>query len=114
MKDKNYSKLTELMYNKRMNKELNYRDLAKSFLKGEFDECFVVDSEENITKIASYYETMCSGKGEEAVKEATEYLQDNTMFKVGFIDGKHRAEVVGVSSAGIFHETIRETIDENL
>ena len=46
------------MHNKRMNKELNYRDLAKSFLKGEFDECFVVDSEENITKIASYYETV--------------------------------------------------------
>lgn len=60
-----------------MKKELNYRELAKTFLKGEFNECFVTDSEENITKIASYYEMMCDGKGEEAVAEATEYLQDN-------------------------------------
>lgn len=90
-----------------MNKELNYRELAKSFLKGEFDECFVVDSEENITKIASWYETFCEGKGEEAVKEATEYLQDNTMFKVFFADGKHRAEVVGVSSVGLLCESIK-------
>lgn len=90
-----------------MEDKLNYRDLAKSFLKGEFDECFVVDSEENITKIASWYETLCEGKGEEAVKEATEYLQDNTMFEVFFANGRHRAEVVGVSSIGIFHESIR-------
>ena len=89
------------MYNNHMKKELNYRELAKTFLKGEFDECFVTDSEENIAKIASYYETMCSGKGEKAVKEATEYLQDNTMFKVFFADGKHRAEVVGISSIGL-------------
>ena len=40
-------------------------------------------------------------KGEEAVAEATEYLQDNTMFKVFFADGKHRAEVVGISSIGL-------------
>ena len=90
-----------------MEDKLYYRDLAKSFLKGEFDECFVVDSEENITKIASWYETLCEGKGEEAVKEATEYLQDNTMFKVFFANGQHRAEVVSVSSVGIFHENIR-------
>ena len=90
-----------------MKEKLNYRELAKTFLKGEFDECFDVDSEENITKIASWYETLCEGKGEEAVKEATEYLQDNTMFKVFFANGRHRAEVVGVSSVGIFHESIR-------
>lgn len=94
------------MHNKRMNKELNYRDLAKSFLKGEFDECFVVDSEENITKIASYYETVCSGKGEEAVSSATDYLKDNTMFKVFFADGKHRAEVVGICPIGLLSESI--------
>lgn len=90
-----------------MSEELNYRDLAKSFLKGEFDECFVVDSEENITKIASYYETMCSGKGEEAVVSATDYLKDNTMFKVFFADGKHRAEVVGICSVGLLCESIK-------
>ena len=80
-----------------MKEKLNYRDLAKSFIKFSFDECFVADSEENITKIASLYETLCEGKGEEAVKEATEFLQNNIMFKVGFVDGKHRAEVIGVS-----------------
>ena len=68
------------MFNNHMKKELNYRELAKTFLKGEFDECFVTDSEENIAKIASYYEMMCDGKGEEVVAEATEYLQDNTIF----------------------------------
>ena len=87
-----------------MNEELNYRELAKTFLNGEFNECFVADSEENITKIASYYEMMCDGKEEEAVTEATEYLQDNTMFKVFFADGKHRAEVVGISSIGLLHD----------
>lgn len=87
-----------------MKKELNYRELAKTFLKGEFDECFVTDSEENIAKIASYYEMMCDGKGEEAVVEATEYLQDNTMFKVFFANGKHRAEVVGISSIGLLRD----------
>ena len=92
------------MFNNHMKKELNYRELAKTFLKGEFDECFVTDSEENIAKIASYYEMMCEGKGEEAVKEATEYLQDNTMFKVFFADGKHRAEVVGISSIGLLRD----------
>ena len=92
------------MFNNHMKKELNYRELAKIFLKGEFDECFVTDSEENIAKIASYYEMMCEGKGEEAVKEATEYLQDNTMFKVFFADGKHRAEVVGISSIGLLRD----------
>lgn len=95
------------MYNKYMEEKLNYGDLAKSFLKGEFDECFVVDSEENITKIASWYETLCEGKGEEVVKEATEYLQDNTLFKVFFANGRHMVEVVGVSSVGIFYENIR-------
>mgnify|MGYP003290208704 CR=1 FL=1 len=83
-----------------MKEKLNYRDLAKSFLKGEFDECFVVDSEENITKIASWYERLC-GQREETVKEATEYLQDNTMFKVFYANGRHKAEVVGVSSVGL-------------
>ena len=90
-----------------MREKLNYRDLAKSFLKREFDECFDVDSEENITKIASWYETLCEGKGEEAVKEATEYLQDNTMFKVFFADGKHRAEVVGICPIGLLCESIK-------
>lgn len=89
-----------------MKEKLNYRDLAKSFLKSEFDECFVVDSEENIATIATWYETLCEGKGEEAVKEATEYLQDNTIFRVGFIDGKHRAQVVGICPVGIFHDNI--------
>lgn len=84
-----------------MKKERNYRELAKTFLKGEFNECFVADSEENIAKIASYYEMMCDGKEEEAVAEATEYLQENTMFKVFFENGKHRAEVVGISSIGL-------------
>lgn len=90
-----------------MSEELNYRELAKTFLNGEFDECFVVDSEENITKIASYYETMCSGKGEEAVASATDYLKDNTMFKVFFADGKHRAEVVGICPVGLLCESIK-------
>lgn len=90
-----------------MNKELNYRDLAKSFLKGEFDECFVVDSEENITKIASYYETMCSGKGEEEVAPVTEYLKENTMYRLFFADGKHRATVVGICPVGLFCEIIK-------
>lgn len=90
-----------------MTEELNYRELAKTFLNGEFDECFVVDSEENITKIASYYETMCSGKGEEAVASATDYLKDNTMFKVFFADGKHRAEVVGICPVGLLCESIK-------
>ena len=106
------------MDNKFMEEKLNYRDLAKSFLKSEFDECFVADSEENIAKVASLYETLCEGKGEEAVKEAvkeaTEFLQNNIMFKVFFAEGRHRAKVLGVASNGIFYESIRETINENL
>lgn len=102
------------MDNRFMEEKLNYRDLAKSFLKSEFDECFVADSEENITKVASLYETLCEGKGEEAVKEATEFLQNNIMFKVFFADGRHRAKVLGVASNGIFYESIRETINETL
>lgn len=90
-----------------MSEELNYRELAKSFLKGEFDEVFVVDSEDNITQIASYYETMCSGKGEETVTSVTDYLKENTMYRVFFADGKHRAEVVGICPIGLFCEGIK-------
>lgn len=90
-----------------MTEELNYRELAKTFLNGEFDECFAVDSEENITKIASYYETACSGKGEETVASVTEYLKENTMYRVFFADGKHRATVVGICPVGLFCESIK-------